>query len=141
MVVELYPVGDHLHDVLLRLETVTVDALLLQRSDDGLYHPVLLRAVRGDELLLQAIAAYQTVVVVTGEDQAIIRTQRERHERTTQCALAGDQRLLLGGGCRTLALPLRESCQPNNWRVWRSMPAPVSASRLVSFPVKQTFQK
>jgi hypothetical protein len=36
-----------------------VDALLLDRPDDALDHAVLLRAVRCDELLLQALAADQ----------------------------------------------------------------------------------
>lgn len=51
MVVELDPVADHSHRVLLGFEAVPVDALLLQGADHALDHAILLRAVRGDELL------------------------------------------------------------------------------------------
>ena len=71
-VVELDPVTQHAHRMLLGLEAVPVGALLLQGSDEPLDHAVLLRAVRGDEFLLQAIAAHQTRVMAAGEDQAVV---------------------------------------------------------------------
>ncbi|MCB6180237.1 recombinase family protein [Rhodobacter sp. Har01] len=39
------------------VEALAVDALLLERSDHAFDHAVMLRAVRGDELLFQAVAA------------------------------------------------------------------------------------
>ena len=62
VVVELDPVADHAAGVLLVLETVAVDALLLQCADDPLDHAVLLRTVRRVELLSQTVAAHQTRV-------------------------------------------------------------------------------
>ena len=40
------------------LEAMTVDALLFQRPNDPLDHPVLLRAVGRDELLLQSTGLF-----------------------------------------------------------------------------------
>lgn len=57
VVVELYPVTDHSHGVLLGLEAMTMCALFLQGKGDPLHDAVLLRAARGDELLLPTIAA------------------------------------------------------------------------------------
>lgn len=56
-VVELDPVADHAHRVLLAFEAVAVHVLLLQRPYHALDQAVLLRAVRRDELL--AHAAYE----------------------------------------------------------------------------------
>lgn len=67
VVVELDAVADHEHGVALGLEAVSMHALLLQRPDQALNHPVLLWAVRGDERLLQAIAPYQPRADATGE--------------------------------------------------------------------------
>ena len=57
---------------------------------------VLLRAVRRDELLLQAVAAYQLRETATGENQAVILTQQEGFRNTSQDAEPGNQRLLQG---------------------------------------------
>ena len=72
VVVELDPVTDHAGGVLLTLEAMPVGALLLQRADDPLHHAVLLRTVRGDELLLQAIAFDQGRVAAAGEHQTVV---------------------------------------------------------------------
>ena len=61
-----------------RLESGSLHALLFQRADHPFDHPVLLRAVRRDELLPQPVAAYQRRVATTGEDQAIVGAQKER---------------------------------------------------------------
>lgn len=68
VVVETDPVADDAVGVLDALEAVAVNALLLERPDDALHHAVLLRAVRGDELLLQAIAADQRREVAACEE-------------------------------------------------------------------------
>lgn len=57
VVVEANPVTDDACGVLDAFEAMPVSALLFQRPDHALDHAILLRAVRGDELLLQAIAA------------------------------------------------------------------------------------
>lgn len=48
VVVELDPIADHAHRMLLAFEAVPVCALLLQRPDDAFDHAVLLWTVRGD---------------------------------------------------------------------------------------------
>src|SRR3546814_2153911 len=80
--------------MLLGFKAVPVRALLFQGPDDPLHHAVLLRTVRRDELLLQAIAAHQTGVVAAGKHQAIVRAQQEGHRHTAQGAVADNQSLL-----------------------------------------------
>ena len=53
VVVEADPVADDAGCVLDAVEAMSMNALLLERPDHPLDHPVLLRAVRCDELLLQ----------------------------------------------------------------------------------------
>ena len=77
VVVEGNPVTDDAHGMPDGLEAVTMRALLLQGPDEALDHPVLLRAVRRDELLLEPVAADNFREVVAGEDEAIVRTQKE----------------------------------------------------------------
>lgn len=100
MVVEADPVCDHAAGVLEGLEPVAVHALVFERSDHAFDHAVLLRAVRGDEFLLQTIALDQRRVAAAGEHQSVVRPQQERVLDLAQAAVAGDQRLLqrrLGG--------------------------------------------
>ena len=78
MVVETDPVADHTAGVLQGLESVTMNALVLEGSDDPLDHAVLFGAVGRDELLTQAIAFDQGRVATAGEDQSVIRSQKER---------------------------------------------------------------
>lgn len=61
MVVEVDPVADRTRSMLLALEAVPMHALFLQGPDDPLYHAVLLRALRSDELLAQTIATRSRV--------------------------------------------------------------------------------
>ena len=77
LVVEGDPVSNHPQGVGLALKAMPMHALLLQGPYHAFDHPVLLWAVRGNELLLQAIAAYQSGVVATGEDQAIVGAKQE----------------------------------------------------------------
>jgi hypothetical protein len=63
VVVEQDPVADHPTGVLQGFEAVPMGALFLERTDEALDHAVLLRAVWGDELLVQAVAAHQMRVV------------------------------------------------------------------------------
>lgn len=72
MVVKADPVCDHAAGVLQGIKPVAVNALLFECSDHALDHAVLLRAVRGDELLLQPVAFDQCRVAAAGEHQAVI---------------------------------------------------------------------
>lgn len=72
MVVESDPVADRSSGVLDAVEALTMDALLLQRPDHTLHHAILLWAVRGDELLLEPVAADQGRELVAGEDQPVV---------------------------------------------------------------------
>ena len=104
VVIKGNPVTDDAHCVLDGLETVAMDALLLQRPDEALDHPVLLGTVWGDELLLQAVAAGDLGEVVAGEDQPIVRPQQELFLDLAQRAEPGNQSVLEGGaGGRGLA--------------------------------------
>lgn len=72
MVVPADPICNHPAGMLQGFESVTMHALLLERADHALDHPVLLRAVGRDELLLQAVAFDQGRVAATGKYQAVI---------------------------------------------------------------------
>jgi hypothetical protein len=67
VVVELDPVGDDPTFVLQAFDAVPMRALFLESPDHTLDHAVLLRTVRSDELLLQAVAAHRTRISPTGE--------------------------------------------------------------------------
>ncbi len=68
VVVDADPVTDDTGCVLDALEAMPVSALLFQRPDHAPDHAILLRAVWGDELLLQAIAADQCRELAAGEE-------------------------------------------------------------------------
>lgn len=72
VIVEGDPVADGAGRVVQAVEALAVDALLLQRPDHALDHAVLLGAVRGDELQLQAIAADEGRVLAAGKDQPVV---------------------------------------------------------------------
>ena len=79
VVIEVDPVADDTGCVLDAAEAMFMNALLLERPDHPLDHPVLLRAVRRDDLLLQAIAADDGREMATGEDQPVARSAKYRH--------------------------------------------------------------
>ena len=104
MVVEADPVADGARCVLDAVEALAVNALLFQRPDHAFDHAVLLRAVRRDELLLQAVAANQGGVFPAGKNQAVIAAQQELFVDLAQGAEPVDQGVFEGaGGCRGLA--------------------------------------
>lgn len=72
------------------VDALTMDALLFQRPDHALEHAILLGAVRGDELLLQAVAADQGRELAGGQNQAVVRAQQER----AAAAPEGSERLI-----------------------------------------------
>lgn len=100
VVVEADPVADDAGCVLDAVEAMSMNALLLERPDHPLDHPVLLRAMRRDELLLQAIAVDDGREVATGEDQPIVRPQKELFLDAAESAEPGDQGMLQGSSCR-----------------------------------------
>jgi len=79
------------------LEDMPTHAPSLQRSDHPLHHTVLLRAIRCDEYLLQAVAARQARVVAAGEGWAGIGAQQEWIRHASQRAKTGDQLLPQSG--------------------------------------------
>ena len=72
VVVEADPFCDDTRGVLLSFKAMTMHALLVQSTDDPFDHAVLLRAVRGDELLSKPITAHEARVGPRGKDQPII---------------------------------------------------------------------
>ena len=94
MVVEPNPVSQHSSRMLHCFKPLPVNTLLLDRSNDPLHQSVLLRTMRRDEFLLQAVAPYKPGVAATREDQPVIASQKKRSGHTAQGAIAVDQRLL-----------------------------------------------
>ena len=68
VVVEADPVADGSRRVLDAVEALAMDALFFQCPDHTLDHAILLRAMRRDELLLQAVASDQRGVAAAGEE-------------------------------------------------------------------------
>ena len=91
MIVEPDPVCNHPASVRQAFKAVPVRALLFQRADHPLHHPVLLRRVRRDELLLQTVAFHQRGVAATGKHQAVVAAQQEALRHPPQAAKAVDQ--------------------------------------------------
>lgn len=67
-VVKADPVTDDATGMLQGLEPVSMRALLLERSDEPLHHPVLFRTVGPDELLPRLTAAHEGGVTSRDED-------------------------------------------------------------------------
>jgi hypothetical protein len=119
-VVEADPLSDDTRVVLLGFKAMTMYALLLQRSDHTLYHSVLLRTVRRNELLAKAVAAHDPRVCPRGEDQPVIRPQEERPVDAPEATESCDQRLLERRRCRRRSAASRD-LQPSSSRVWWTM--------------------
>ena len=78
VVVESDPVSNGSHRVRLALKAMAMHALLFECPDHTLDHPVLLRTMRRDELLLQPIATNQTCIMAAGKNEPIIRAKQKR---------------------------------------------------------------
>lgn len=59
MVIKMNPVANHPTGMLQGFKSLPMHTLLLQRSNDTLHHPVLLRAMGRNEFLLQSVASDQ----------------------------------------------------------------------------------
>lgn len=81
-------------------EATAMDALLFQGSDQSFHHPVLLRAVWCDELLLQAVASDQFRVGARREHQPVVAAKKEGLIDCAQRAETGDQGMFKRGHCR-----------------------------------------
>jgi len=71
-----------------------MNALIFEGSADTLDHAALFGAVGRDELLAQAIAFDQGRIATAGEDQSVIRLQKERRLDTSEMAVSSNQSLL-----------------------------------------------
>ncbi len=91
LVIEPYPVPNHPTRMLQCLKLLPMDTLLLDCSNDPLHQTVLLRAMRRDEFLLQAIAFHQFGVAATCKYQPVVASQKERGCYTAQGAITVDQ--------------------------------------------------
>ena len=113
LVVKPNPVTDDSIGMLQGLKPLTMNTLLFQGSDHALDHPVLLRAVGRDELLLQAVAPHQGRKTSAGEDQPVVRSQQEGLFYSPQSAEPRNQGLLKGrfsrlGLARTRQMPAQK---------------------------------
>ncbi|CAM8624888.1 hypothetical protein MCEMIE11_00275 [Burkholderiales bacterium] len=113
LVIKPNPVTDYSIGMLQSLKPFTMNTLLFQSSDYALDHPVLLRTVGRDELLLQAVASEQGCEASAGKDQAIVRAKQEGLPHSAQGSKPGNQGLLQGrfsrpGFARTRQMPAQE---------------------------------
>ena len=92
-IVKRDPIGDSAAGVRQAFKTLSMNALLLQRTNKSLHHTVLLRTVGRDELLFEAIAFDQSGVLARGEDQSIVAAQQKRRLHPPQCSEPSDQRM------------------------------------------------
>ena len=94
MIVEVDPISSCSCCMLEAFEAMPVDALLFQRPNDAFDHPVLLRTMRRNELLLEAVTSDQLSECEAGKNEAIIGTQEERTLDLPQRSVASNESLL-----------------------------------------------
>ena len=94
MIVEVDPISNGSGCVLKAFEAMPMDALLFQRTNDAFDHAVLLRTVRRNKLLLQAVTSDELSECQTGKNKAIIGTQEERTLDLPQRSVASNESLL-----------------------------------------------
>ncbi len=78
-------------------EVLPVDALLFQRPNDPLDHPVLLGTVRRDELLLEAITSDKLPECEAGKNQTVVGPQQEGAFDLSEGAVPRNESLLKSG--------------------------------------------
>ena len=84
VVVKASPFTDDAAGVLDGLEAMPMRALFFQCADHAFDHAVLLRAMRRDELLAQAVASHQRGVATRREDQPVVGSQQERRRHAAR---------------------------------------------------------
>ena len=117
LVVKLNPVTDDSIGMLQGLKPLTMNTLLFQGSDYTLDHPILLRAVGRDALLLQTVASDQGCEASAGKDQAILSERSKKGCRTLTRVPDLAIKACSRAASAVLALPERDRCQPENSRV------------------------
>jgi hypothetical protein len=95
--------------------------LLFERADYPFDHTVLLRAMRRDELLAQAVAAYECDVAARGADPSPLSDRSKNGVGTRPSVPKRAIRACSRALPAVHALPLRDRCQPSNSRVWQSI--------------------
>lgn len=81
-------------------EAMPVDALLLQRPNDPLDHPALLRTVRRNELLMQAVTSDELSECQTVKNQTVVGPQEERAFDLSERSVPRNESLLKSGSRR-----------------------------------------
>jgi len=107
------PAPDDLSGMLVAGEDVLPDALLLEAPEEPFDHPVLLRRVRGDELLRQAVGPARRPEAPTLEDEPVVAPQRRRRASGADGAEAG-QAGFFEGPLRFLGAPPQGELVPHN---------------------------
>jgi len=112
-VVEADPLSDDTRGVSLSFKAMTMDASLFQSADDAFDHSILLRVVRCDGLLLEALTAHEARVGPRGKNEPVVRPQQERCRNASQRPEPRDQRLLErrhsgSGSAASRELPAKE---------------------------------
>jgi len=102
------------------LEPVSMHALLLERSNHAFEHAILLRAMRGNELLTQPVAPHQGCVMVTGNIRPLSDLSRNG-SGTAPSVPTRETRACSSALAAVVARPVRDRCQASNSRVWQSM--------------------
>lgn len=69
-------------------------ALRLESANHVLNHPILLRAARRDEHLAQTLAAYQSRIVATREEQPVVASPQEGLQHVPERTEPDDQSML-----------------------------------------------
>ena len=100
VVVELYPVTNCAAGMCKALKPLSMHTLLFQRPDQSFHHAVLLWAVWGYELLLEAIAFDQSRVLARCKNQPVVTAQKKWHLYFSQRAKARDESVFKGGCSR-----------------------------------------
>ena len=99
IVVERDPIASGAAGVGDALEALAVYALFFEWSDQSLHHAVLLRTMRCDELLLQAITPDGSGVFAGCKNQPVVAAEQEWRLHSPQCPELCDQRVLQCRSC------------------------------------------
>ena len=129
LVIKPNPVTDDSIGMLQGLKPLTMNTLLFQGSDYTLDHPVLLRTVGRNELLLQTVASDQCCEAPAGKDQAIVRSQQEGLLHSAQGSKPGNQGLLQGRLSRSGFARTRTDASPEALGCSSRLPAPGPPNR------------
>ncbi len=97
--VKVDPLSDDTGGLLLRVDPMTVQALLFKSSDNRFNRTILLRTVRRDELLTNAVAGHHPRVRSRRDNQPVVRPQEGTSDQCAQ-SYQGARSALVRGHCR-----------------------------------------